>query len=89
MSSSVGDRGVDFAAAFCSADEDVEAAFPAFGAQWSKSHAHGRSGRAFRVRNRDQNDIALVTLHVFQVLDEEWLVRMRMEELFRLRVQPP
>jgi hypothetical protein len=59
----------------------VEAALAAVCAQRTEAHWHPAAEDVGTVANRYEDDVALVTLHVFQVLHEEGLGRVGLEEI--------
>jgi hypothetical protein len=74
------------AAALGPRDQHVQPPLPAIGREGAEAHGE-LPVLAARIADADQHRVALVALHVLQVLDEEGLVRVRREELFRVRLR--
>src|ERR1035438_10536801 len=84
----LGAHGREYLAAPARAtDQHVQAALPAGPIEGTETH---RQVALFRtpVANTDEDDVALVTLHVLQVLDKTRLVRRVRKELFAGRIPP-
>ena len=76
----VGRDGREHLAALLGArDQHVQAALAAIGADGAKAHGQIALGVA-RIGDRDKDHIALVALHVFQVLDEKGFIGVGDEE---------
>src|SRR5690606_28159646 len=69
----VGHRGEDLATLFGTADENVETALAAFGAERPESHWDTSTGDGRSVTHRNEDHVAFVTLNVLKILDEERL----------------
>jgi len=79
------DRGKDLAAFSRARDEDVQAALAAVHAERAEAHGQVSVG-ILAVADGNQDDIALVTLDIFQVFHEERLIDVIGEKRFGVRM---
>jgi hypothetical protein len=67
------------------ADQHIKSTFASLLAKRAEAHRRLVAWSGRPVPDRDEYDVALIALHIFQILDEEWLGLMPLEERFMLR----